>query len=70
MDEIGRSMTPTGHFDPSQLTNTDAQRYFGRFIEKLSPEDRVYAVGGDNAPVQLRIRPKKKKGQSDRNTLP
>ena len=70
MDELGRSMTPTGHFDPSQLTNKDAQRYFGRFIETLSDQDRVYAVGGDMAPLQLRIRPKKKKGQSDKNTLP
>jgi hypothetical protein len=51
-DEILRSNTPSGVFDPSQLTNAQMKKYFKRLAER-SKNKQVFVVGNAQQPPSM-----------------
>ena len=51
-EEITRANTPSGIFDPSQLTNPDSRRYFKRLVER-NKKKQIYIVGNQQQPPTM-----------------
>lgn len=51
-EEVLRSNTPSGIFDPSQLTNSEMKKYFKRLGER-SKKKQLFVVGNEQQPPKM-----------------
>lgn len=50
-EEVGRALTPSGVFDPMQLTNTELRKYFKRLAERTKVP--VFVIGNNQQPPKM-----------------